>query len=95
MTEDQNEKITQILHRLDEVELRNRRVEMNKAWEVSATRKISVLLATYIAMIILFHSLENDRPFSNAIVPTLGFFLSTLSLPVVRGWWKKRFGKDL
>ena len=70
---------------------RNKIVELKKAWETSWTRKLGILLLTYLTMALVFHSLGSDEYLKNAIVPTLGFFLSTLSLPVLRKWWIERY----
>ena len=73
--------------RLAAIEERNRRVESDKAWEVSTCRKISIVCLTYIVMCLLFWTLNNEYFLLNAIVPTIGFFLSTLSLPIIKSWW--------
>ncbi len=94
MTDEHTPKIAEILQRLEEIEARNRRVTLDKEWETSTARKLSILATTYIAMCILFITLGNDRPLTNAVVPTLGFFLSTLTLPIVRDRWKRSRGKS-
>ncbi len=76
--------------RIAQIEERNRRVEAEKAWETSAVRKASIVLLTYLLMIILFCSIGSQEPFSNALVPTLGYFLSTLSLEWIRRTWINR-----
>jgi len=91
MNEEELNRLADIVRRLEDIEERNRRVSAEKGWETSTTRKVSILLTTYVAMCILFASLGNDQPLLNAIVPTLGFFLSTLSLPLVREQWKRRY----
>jgi len=70
-----------------QIHVRNERVELAKAWETSLTSKVSIAGPTYLAMIVLMWSLSVDKPYLNAIVPTLGFVLSTLSLPVVKSLW--------
>jgi hypothetical protein len=69
---------------------RNRRVELNKAWETSRTRLCSITVITYITMVLVFSVLGSARAFLDALVPTTGFFLSTLSLPVIRRAWERR-----
>ena len=66
---------------------RNARVEHEKAWETSWQRKVGIIVTTYVVMIIVFFSLGNSAPFLNAIIPTLGYTLSTLSM----GWMKTLF----
>lgn len=73
--------------RISEIENRNARVELEKAWELSLTRKFSILLLTFLSTALLFLCLE--APWYNAIIPTLGFYLSTLSLPIIKKWWTK------
>ncbi len=74
---------------IEALKSRNARVEKEKAWEISWQRKLGIIVTTYFVMILVFWSLGNDRPFLNAIVPTLGYMLSTLSM----GWMKKLFLK--
>jgi hypothetical protein len=75
---------------IDAIKGRNARVEKEKAWETSWQRKLSIIVTTYFVMILVFWSLGNTEPFLNAIVPTLGYTLSTLSME----WMKKVFIKS-
>lgn len=68
---------------------RNARVEEDKAWEVSAMRKLIIAILTYAVTVIFCISASIERPFITAIVPSLAFFLSTLSLPWFKKLWKK------
>ena len=79
-----------IEERLDAIEARNARVEGNKAWETSAARKITIIITTYITVVILLICIGNKNPFLNALVPSMGFYLSTLTVPVVKSWWLNR-----
>lgn len=74
---------------IKKIQERNRRVELDKAWETSKTRKISVALLTYFVMVLVMYSLNLDSPFIGAIIPTLGFTLSTFSLDFIKDFWKK------
>ena len=75
--------------RVKNIELRNKKVEADKAWEGSWTRKIAIVICTYIAVGIFLTVIKFTAPWINAIVPTIGFMLSTLTLPFVKNWWKK------
>jgi hypothetical protein len=86
---DQDNKLAQLDLRISAIEARNRRVELEKAWEVSFTRKVSIVALTYLVMVLVFWSLDNEKYALNAIVPTLGFFLSTVSLPRIKAWWQR------
>lgn len=66
---------------------RNRRVEKDKAWETSTFRIITVAIITYFVMCLIFYFLGIDRFFINAIIPTLGFVLSTQSLSFIKNRW--------
>lgn len=66
---------------------RNRKVEANKAWETSKTRAFFVALITYFVMILVMHAIRVENPFVSAIIPTLGFLLSTLSVNSIKNFW--------
>ena len=70
---------------------RNKRVEAEKAWETSWTRRILILILTYIVIVIFFVFANIPKPFANAVVPALAFFLSTLSFPFFKKIWLKYF----
>lgn len=82
-------KILQIEKRINAIELRNYRVEKDKAWETSLTRKTMIALLTYLTITLFFISIDTPQPLINSIVPTLGFLLSTLSLSLFRKIWEK------
>lgn len=75
--------------RIFAIEQRNRKVELDKAWETSWSRKIIIAILTYITIVLFFFVAELPKPFINSIVPTAGFVLSTLSLPFFRKLWIK------
>jgi hypothetical protein len=64
---------------------RNARVEGDKAWETSWTRRALIVGLTYIVIVLFFYFAELPKPFINSIVPAVAFVLSTLSV----GWVKK------
>lgn len=78
---------------IDEIKARNKRVEADKAWETSLTRKIVILGLTYAVIVIFFFVAKLPEPFLNAIVPSIGFFLSTLTVPLFKKWWLKKVYK--
>lgn len=75
---------------LDAIKIRNQRVENDKAWETSTTRKVSIAVLTYLTILLFFITIKVEKPLINAIVPTLGFLLSTTSLPFIKKWWLGR-----
>ena len=90
---DLHSRLEQLEAHLAQVRERNHRVELSKAWETSRTRLVSVVVLTYGMMVLMFSVLKSERAFLDALVPTLGFFLSTLSLPLVRRVWEWWLGE--
>jgi len=75
--------------RIEAIEQRNKRVELDKSWETSLSRKLIVAVLTYLIIVLFFFVAKLPKPFINSIVPTAGFVLSTLSLPVFKKVWVK------
>ena len=75
---------------IDEIKRRNQRVDADKAWETSWTRKVIILFLTYIVIVIFFYFAGLPKPLINAIVPAVAFVLSTLTVPLLKKWWLKR-----
>ena len=76
---------------VEEIKERNKRVELDKKWETSMTRKMFIAVLTYIVVIaytILTNKISNV--FLSSLVPVIGFTLSTLSLKVVRKILEKK-----
>jgi len=75
--------------RLEEIEARNRRVEADKAWETSWTRKAAIAVLTYLVVATYLYLIIGINPWLNALVPTVGFLLSTLTISYVKRLWIK------
>lgn len=75
---------------IEEIKKRNRRVETDKAWETSWTRKIVISILTYSVIVIVFYFAKLPKPFINAIVPAVAFVVSTLTVPLFKKWWLKK-----
>ncbi|HYF96443.1 MAG TPA: hypothetical protein VD947_00195 [Patescibacteria group bacterium] len=73
--------------RIEAIEARNHKVELDKAWEVSSFRRILVVILTYLVMSAFMFTADIDRPFVNALIPAAGFGLSTLTISYVKNWW--------
>jgi hypothetical protein len=71
------------------IEERNKKVELDKAWETSWTRRISISVLSYIVVAGYLFAINNDKPFVNAVIPAVGFLLSTLVLTRIRNIWQK------
>lgn len=84
-----------INERLERIENRNIRVETDKAWETSKTRIISICVITYIIAIIFMQYMNTKSVYIGALIPVLGFYLSTQSLPIVKNIWVNRYNKNV
>ena len=73
--------------RVEQIEERNRLVEEGKAWETSLTRRALLLLATYGVLGLYMSFAGMERPWINAVVPSTGFWLSTVSLGYLKRFW--------
>lgn len=79
---------------IEKIRERNKRVEADKSWETSKTRRIIIAMMTYVVVVIFLWSIEVPKPWLNAIVPTLGFLLSTLTLPIFKRIWLRQWYKE-
>jgi len=75
---------------IKKIKERNRRVEADKTWETSWTRRIFIGVSTYLLISIFLIIIKAEKPFLSAIIPALAYLISTLSLGLLRSWWLKR-----
>ena len=73
--------------RVTEIEKRNIRVETDKAWETSWSRRGLLMLFTYLSVGFYMQAIGISSPWLNAIIPSIGFLLSTLTLPFFKKLW--------
>ena len=69
-------------------------MEADKAWELSLTRRAFIALITYLTASLFLWLVGIDSPFLGALVPTVGYMLSTLSLSWIKAWWLRRSGYE-
>ena len=69
------------------IRLRNAKVEADKAWEISMFRVVTIAAVTYTVATAFLWINGVSSPFMNALVPTIGYVLSTRSLPAIKRWW--------
>jgi len=82
-------RIEKLEREVQQIKLRNRKVEADKAWELSWTRKFLIAILTYIAIVAYFYFAGLPEPFLNSIVPTTAFLISTLSISYFNKIWIK------
>lgn len=81
--------LDQITQDLTQIKQRNKLVEVDKKWERSATRKLLLMIFTYLAIGLYLQAIDVEEPWISAVVPSIGFLLSTLSLPFFRRMWER------
>ena len=84
-------KIQRLEAEITMIKERNLRVEADKAWETSAVRIFSITIVTYVIAVLVMYFIGVRNYILNALVPTVGFFLSVQSFPAIKRWWIKRF----
>jgi hypothetical protein len=75
--------------RVSAIEKRNARVEMDKAWETSWERKLILIVVTYVTVGLYMWFIHVLNPWISAVVPTLGFMISTLVFAWIKNIWIK------
>ncbi len=81
--------MTDIEKRVKAIEDRNKKVELDKAWETSWTRRICIAGLTYVVAVTYLSFINNDNPRLNSLVPVGGYLLSTLVVKNIRKVWEK------
>ena len=76
---------------INNIKKRNKRVELDKKWETSFTRKICIAVLTYVVVVLYsFIITKYSNIWLSSLVPVIGFTLSTLSLRIIRKVWEKK-----
>lgn len=85
--------IQQLEEEVNKIKERNRRVETEKSWETSWTRRITITVLTYLVVSTFFYFSGDPEPLEQAIVPSIAFVLSILSSPLMKRMWLKYIHK--
>lgn len=80
----------ELLERIEKLEARNKRVEADKAWETSWVRRMAIMILTYLVVVCYLHFVVHISPWINALVPVIGFFVSTLTVSLLKKEWLSR-----
>ena len=79
----------QIEKEIQNIKERNKRVEKDKAWETSLTRRVCIMILTYIVVLFYSYMVKNITSiWVSSLIPVIGFALSTLSLKIIRKIWE-------
>ena len=80
-----------IYEEVEKIKERNSRVELDKKWETSLTRKITIMLITYIIVLTYSFVIKSiNNIFLSSLIPVLGYVLSTLPLKIIRKIWENK-----
>ena len=75
---------------IKQIKERNKRVELDKAWEISITRRICIMVLTYIIVIVYSYFIRKyNNILFTSLIPVIGFFISTLSIKIIRKIWER------
>ncbi|KKU09656.1 MAG: hypothetical protein UX13_C0034G0003 [Candidatus Woesebacteria bacterium GW2011_GWB1_45_5] len=74
---------------IEKIKERNKRVEADKAWEISWTRRIFIAVSTYVLISIFLIIIRVEKPFLSAVIPAVAYLLSTFSLTILKSHWLK------
>lgn len=83
------DRVAKLEQMVEQIESRNKKVEADKAWETSWPRRVIMAILTYLVVVIFMIYIKIENPLTAAVIPTLGFVLSTLSLPFFKGIMQK------
>ncbi|MBU0706174.1 hypothetical protein KJ657_01045 [Patescibacteria group bacterium] len=86
MNQNQND----IQREINTLKARNKRVELDKAWETSWTRRFIIAIMTYALIVIFMLVTKLEKPFISAIIPTVAYLISASALPFFKKWWIKK-----
>jgi hypothetical protein len=75
--------------RLAAIEERNRRVEADKAWEISWERRVLIAVVTFFATLVVFRYADTTKPWLAGLLAVIGFIISTLTMPILKSHWVK------
>ncbi len=82
-------KHNQIEDQLAKLEFKCKSNDLNYAWNNSWFRRIMTAVLTYLVVLLFFVVGQLPRPLINALIPTVGFILSTLTIGYFKKIWIK------
>ena len=75
------------------IQERNKKVELDKAWETSLFRRLFLASLTYVAVLIFLFVIKAPEPYFAALIPALAYLTQQYSLPFLKNHWEKSFYK--
>ena len=87
------EQIEGLGNKIKQIEERNHRVEGDKLWETCWLRKMLILIFTFVFASAYLFVANTTNPFLGAIVPCVGFLLSTITIKPIKKWYLEKKNK--
>lgn len=81
------DRIKELENKIKSIEKRNKKVEGDKAWETCLLRKILIIVMTYIFAVLYLKVADTTNPYFGAVVPCVGFYLSTQTVNIIKKVW--------
>lgn len=78
---------------IQKIKEQNARVEVDKAWETSSTRRITIAIFVYLFSAAIFFSINAPSPFVIALIPMIAFLFSIEAFPILKNFWIKNIYK--
>ena len=83
--------LKQLEKEIKAIKERNRSVEGDKAWELSYTRRALLAVFSYLAIALYLQAINIPDAWLNAVGATVGFMISTLTLPFFKKMWLSKW----
>lgn len=75
--------LKEIEQEIQKIKQRNKKVELDKKWETSWTRKICIMILTYIVVIIYSYVIRNfDNIFLSSLVPVIRIYIINIVIKI-------------
>ncbi|MEM2138129.1 MAG: hypothetical protein QW568_03510 [Candidatus Anstonellaceae archaeon] len=81
------QRLKKLEYEIKSIKERNARVERDKAWEISKTRRAIIFASTYVVVASVLIVAGIPDPLTNALIPSIAFILSTATLGFAKSWW--------
>ena len=87
------DQVEKLASEIEQIKNRNKRVEAEKAWEISTFRITSITILIYVIAAVVMYAIGTQNYLINALIPSVGYFLSMQSLPTLKKWWISKYLK--
>lgn len=86
-----DERVSHLEETVERIRLSGKYSNLQKNWENSRIRVITVAVSMYVLTLTFMLILQVQNPIVSALLPTVGYMLSTNSIPLVRRIWVRNY----